>query len=150
MLCAIKSTMPIHYCGLMPVPWEEASSGIITADDDGRITKFSEKTHAPRFQPASMGIYILNGALLAQEDALISNQLMTLAKTSPVLFEDGKRLYSIASRDSGVTWVFISSYHETSMICWGRSRRLISFTSDFPILSKLLPQGLPVRDRMGR
>ena len=41
---------------VMPVPWEEASRfGIITVDDDGRITKFSEKPTHPDSNLASMG-----------------------------------------------------------------------------------------------
>ena len=41
------------------VPWEEASRfGIMTADDEGRIVKFSEKPKNPDSNLASMGIYI--------------------------------------------------------------------------------------------
>ncbi len=44
---------------VIQVPWEEASRfGIMTADDEGRITKFSEKPKNPDSNLASMGIYI--------------------------------------------------------------------------------------------
>ena len=41
---------------VMPVPWEEASRfGILTADPDGRITKFSEKPKKPHPQAPRAG-----------------------------------------------------------------------------------------------
>jgi glucose-1-phosphate adenylyltransferase len=44
---------------VLEVPWEEASRfGIMTADDDGTITKFEEKPKNPTSNLASMGIYI--------------------------------------------------------------------------------------------
>ena len=50
---------------VMPVPWEEASRfGILTADEDGRITKFTEKPEKPDSNLASMGIYIFTADYL--------------------------------------------------------------------------------------
>ena len=44
---------------VIEVPWEEASRfGIMTADKEDRITKFSEKPKEPDSNLASMGIYI--------------------------------------------------------------------------------------------
>lgn len=44
---------------VMEVPWEEASRfGIMTAGEDGTITKFEEKPKEPKSNLASMGIYI--------------------------------------------------------------------------------------------
>ena len=44
---------------VIEVPWEEASRfGIMTADSEDRITKFSEKPKNPDSNLASMGIYI--------------------------------------------------------------------------------------------
>lgn len=46
---------------VIEVPWEEASRfGIMTADDEDRITKFSEKPKKPDSNLASMGIYIFS------------------------------------------------------------------------------------------
>ena len=56
------------------VPWEEASRfGIMSVDDEMRITRFSEKPKEPDSNLASMGIYIftwktLRAALLADHD----------------------------------------------------------------------------------
>ncbi|WP_314773776.1 glucose-1-phosphate adenylyltransferase [Lancefieldella rimae] len=125
---------------VMPVPWEEASRfGIITVDDDGRITKFSEKPTHPDSNLASMGIYIFSTELLLkalQEDALDQQSTHDFGKdVIPRLLEDGKRLYSYRFegfwRDVGT----ISSYHETSMDLLGPEPAFDIFTSDFPILS---------------
>ena len=44
---------------VIEVPWDEASRfGIMTADEEDRITKFSEKPKNPDSNLASMGIYI--------------------------------------------------------------------------------------------
>ena len=44
---------------VLEVPWEEASRfGIMTADENGVITKFQEKPKEPESNLASMGIYI--------------------------------------------------------------------------------------------
>ena len=46
---------------VIEVPWEEASRfGIMTADEEDRITKFSEKPKNPDSNLASMGIYIFS------------------------------------------------------------------------------------------
>ncbi len=52
---------------VIDVPIEEASRfGIMTADDDGKITKFEEKPANPTSTKASMGIYIFNWKVLKQ------------------------------------------------------------------------------------
>ncbi len=44
---------------VMEVPWEEASRfGIMTANEEGTVTKFAEKPKEPESNLASMGIYI--------------------------------------------------------------------------------------------
>ena len=56
---------------VMEVPWEEASRfGIMTADEEGTITKFEEKPKEPKSNLASMGIYIFNWKTL--KEALIA------------------------------------------------------------------------------
>ena len=46
---------------VMEVPWEEASRfGIMTADEEGTITKFEEKPKEPKSNLASMGIYVFS------------------------------------------------------------------------------------------
>lgn len=102
------------------VPLEEAGRfGIITADADGRITKFTEKPARPDSTLASMGIYIFNwptlrAALLA--DAALPESDHDFGKNLiPMLLDEGKRLF--ACRFSGY-WEdvgTIESYYHTNM-----------------------------------
>ena len=125
---------------VMPVPWEEASRfGIITTDEEGRITKFTEKPKKPDSNLASMGIYIFTTDLLLaalREDAVDQTSEHDFGKNIiPKLLEDGKRLYTYEFngfwRDVGT----ISSYHETSMDLLGPNPAFDIFDEKFPILS---------------
>ena len=125
---------------VMPVPWEEASRfGILTADPDGRITKFSEKPKKPDSNLASMGIYIFNADLLVEtlkEDALDQTSAHDFGgNIIPKLLADDRRLYTYEFngfwRDVGT----ISSYHETSMDLLGPNPAFDIFSTTFPIMS---------------
>ena len=125
---------------VMPVPWEEASRfGILTADETGRITKFSEKPKKPDSNLASMGIYIFTTDLLVEtlkEDAIDATSEHDFGgDIIPKLLEDGKRLFTFEFngfwRDVGT----ISSYHETSMDLLGTEPAFDIFTHTFPIMS---------------
>ena len=55
------------------VPWTEASRfGILTVDENARITKFTEKPTQPDSNLASMGVYVFNWSTLKQ--ALIADE----------------------------------------------------------------------------
>lgn len=125
---------------VMPVPWEEASRfGIITQDEDERITKFTEKPTKPDSNLASMGIYIFNTDLLLsslREDAVDQTSEHDFGNDIiPKLLAEGKRLYTYEFngfwRDVGT----ISSYHETSMDLLGPDPAFDIFSSTFPIMS---------------
>lgn len=125
---------------VMPVPWEEASRfGIITTDEEGRITKFTEKPKKPDSNLASMGIYIFTTDLLLaalREDAVDQTSEHDFGKNIiPKLLDDGKRLYAYEFngfwRDVGT----ISSYHETSMDLLGPNPAFDIFDEKFPIMS---------------
>ena len=125
---------------VMPVSWEEASRfGIITADDEGRITKFTEKPKKPDSNLASMGIYIFTTDLLLEalrEDAVDQTSEHDFGKNIiPKLLGDGKRLYTYEFngfwRDVGT----ISSYHETSMDLLGPNPAFDIYDDEFPIMS---------------
>ena len=125
---------------VMPVPWEEASRfGIITTDEEGRITKFTEKPKKPDSNLASMGIYIFTTDLLLaalREDAVDQTSEHDFGKNIiPKLLDDGKRLYTYEFngfwRDVGT----ISSYHETSMDLLGPNPAFDIFDEKFPIRS---------------
>ena len=51
--------------GVIEVPWDEASRfGIMSTDENCRVTQFDEKPEHPKSNLASMGIYIFNWSLL--------------------------------------------------------------------------------------
>ena len=125
---------------VMPVPWEEASRfGIITTDEEGRITKFTEKPKKPDSNLASMGIYIFTTDLLLatlREDAVDQTSEHDFGKNIiPKLLDDGKRLYTYEFngfwRDVGT----IASYHETSMDLLGTKPDFDLFDTEAPIMS---------------
>lgn len=125
---------------VMPVPWEEASRfGIMSVDDEGRITKFAEKPAKPESNLASMGIYIFTTDLLLEtlrEDARNPESSHDFGKDIiPTLLDDGKRLFTYRFegfwRDVGT----IASYHETSMDLLGSEPKFDIFSDKFPILS---------------
>jgi glucose-1-phosphate adenylyltransferase len=104
----------------MEVPWEEAHRfGIITAAEDGRITKFSEKPQNPDSNLASMGVYIFNTKLLldalTEDDNDMNSSKDFGGDVLPRLLAQGKPLY--AYRFSGY-WKdvgTIESYYEANM-----------------------------------
>ncbi|MGN1097659.1 MAG: glucose-1-phosphate adenylyltransferase [Clostridia bacterium] len=50
---------------VIEVPWEEASRfGIMTANEDGKITEFAEKPKEPKSNLASMGVYVFSWPVL--------------------------------------------------------------------------------------
>ena len=125
---------------VMPVPWEEASRfGILTADETGKIYKFTEKPKKPDSNLASMGIYIFNAPLLIEalkEDAVDPNSSHDFGgDIIPKLLAQDKRLFTFEFngfwRDVGT----IASYHETSMDLLGPEPAFDIFTRDFPIMS---------------
>ena len=125
---------------VMPVPWEEASRfGIMSIDDEDRITKFSEKPKEPESNLASMGIYIFSTDLLLEtlrEDAKNPESSHDFGGAIiPTLLDDDKRLFAYRFegfwRDVGT----IASYHETSMDLLGSEPKFDIFTDNFPILS---------------
>ena len=67
------SRMPQHHkdagaactISVMEVPWSEASRfGIMSVDENDRITAFAEKPKEPKSNLASMGIYVFSWKVL--------------------------------------------------------------------------------------
>lgn len=102
------------------VPWDEASRlGILTIDEDERITRFTEKPAQPDSNLASMGVYIFNWSTLKQ--ALIADASNNLSQHDfgqniiPQLLKQEKRVYAYKFqgywRDVGT----IESYYDANM-----------------------------------
>ncbi len=125
---------------VMPVPWEDASRfGILTADEDKRIQKFTEKPEKPDSNLASMGIYIFTADFLIktlEEDALDQRSSHDFGgDIIPKALADGKRLfvheYNGFWKDVGT----IASYHETSMDLLGADPLFDLYDNETPIMS---------------
>ncbi|MGE4273560.1 MAG: glucose-1-phosphate adenylyltransferase [Desulfitobacterium sp.] len=102
------------------VPWAEASRfGVMTVDESGRISEFSEKPAHPQSNLASMGVYIFNWEVLKEalwEDEADVNSEKDFGKNViPRLLQQGKRIYSYLFhgywRDVGT----IESYYNANM-----------------------------------
>lgn len=105
---------------VMRVPWDEAKRfGIITADEDGKISKFSEKPKNPDSNLASMGIYIFNKDTLVRvlkEDNKDPNSSHDFGKNViPKLLAEKRRLYCHYFEGYWKDIGTIDSFHETSM-----------------------------------
>ncbi|MDD3832249.1 MAG: glucose-1-phosphate adenylyltransferase [Clostridia bacterium] len=81
------------------VPIEQASRfGILTADNEGRITQFVEKPKHPTSTLASMGVYMFNTNVLfdyLEQDAMNDNSSHDFGKDIiPKLLQDNARMYA--------------------------------------------------------
>jgi glucose-1-phosphate adenylyltransferase len=125
---------------VIEVPWEEASRfGIMTADDEGNIVKFSEKPKEPDSNLASMGIYIfkwksLRKALLEDHEAAdtshdFGNDII------PKMLGEGQKLivYRFEGywRDVGT----VQSYYDSQMDLMDNVENINVFTSDSKVFS---------------
>lgn len=84
---------------VIEVPWEEASRfGIMSADENGRVTEFVEKPEVPKSNLASMGIYIFNWNFLKrylEEDARDALSSHDFGKNViPNMLGDGRKLFA--------------------------------------------------------
>ena len=131
------------------VPREEASRfGILTVDEDERITKFSEKPAQPDSNLASMGVYIFNWSTLKQaliEDAGAPQSENDFGKDIiPQQLNQGKRVYAYKFhgywRDVGT----IESYYHANMESLNDGHFLTIFDPKFRIFSNedILPPHL--------
>ena len=125
---------------VIEVPWEDASRfGIMTADDEGNIVKFTEKPKEPDSNLASMGIYIfkwdtLRKALL--EDHENSESSHDFGKDLiPKLLNEGKKLivyrFSGYWRDVGT----VQSYYDAQMDLMDDIENINVFTGDNKVFS---------------
>lgn len=124
----------------MTVPWEETSRfGILTTDEDERVTRFAEKPSQSESNLASMGIYIFNWSILKQ--ALLKDQENPLSENDfgkdiiPKELSNGTRIFAYPFhgywRDVGT----IESYYHANMECLGRENAIDIFDPSYKILS---------------
>jgi glucose-1-phosphate adenylyltransferase len=105
---------------VMEVPWEETNRfGILTAAEDGRITKFAEKPKDADSNLASMGIYIFNANLLdvalTEDDNDPNSSKDFGSDVIPRLLSQGKSLYAYRYTGYWKDVGTIESYYEANM-----------------------------------
>ena len=125
---------------VIEVPWEEASRfGIMTADNEGNIVKFSEKPKEPDSNLASMGIYIfkwdtLRKALLEDHENKDSSHDFG-NDIIPKLLAEGRKLtvYRFVGywRDVGT----VQSYYDSQMDLMDDVENIDVFTGDMKVFS---------------
>ena len=122
------------------VPWEEASRfGIMTADEEGRIVKFSEKPKEPDSNLASMGIYIFSWKALKKallEDHADPSSERDFGKTIiPRMLGEGKKLFTYRFNGYWKDVGTIDSYYGSQMELLEKDAPVDIFERDTRILS---------------
>lgn len=122
------------------VPIEEASRfGIMTVDEDYRITKFTEKPAKPDSDLASMGIYIFNWSVL--REALLGDHADPDSKKDfggdiiPNMLAHGNPLYAYTFEGYWQDVGTIESYYNTQMDLLGSDPEFNIFESRMRIYS---------------
>ena len=125
---------------VIEVPWEEASRfGIMTADEQGNIVKFTEKPAEPDSNLASMGIYIFKWETLRKallEDHENKESSHDFGKDLiPKLLGEGKKLtvyrFSGYWRDVGT----VQSYYDSQMDLMDDVESINVFSGDMKVFS---------------
>lgn len=125
---------------VIEVPWEEASRfGIMSTDDKGRITKFSEKPKKPDSNLASMGIYIFKWK--AMRKALLEDHENDKSSHDfgndviPKMLNEKKKLFVYRFegywRDVGT----VKSYYDSQMDLMDDMENINVFTKDMKVFS---------------
>ncbi|MBQ6389628.1 MAG: glucose-1-phosphate adenylyltransferase [Mogibacterium sp.] len=125
---------------VIEVPWEEASRfGIMTADEEGRIVKFSEKPKEPDSNLASMGIYIFSWKALRKallEDHADKESSHDFGKDIiPKMLAEGQSLHVYRFegywRDVGT----VKSYYDSQMDLMDDLENINVFNRDMRVFS---------------
>lgn len=125
---------------VIEVPMEEASRfGIMSTDDEGRITKFSEKPKKPDSNLASMGIYIFKWKVLRKalmEDHGNDDSSHDFGKdVIPKMLDEKKKLFVYRFegywRDVGT----VRSYYDSQMDLMDDMEHINVFTKDMKVYS---------------
>lgn len=105
---------------VMEVPIEEASRfGIMSIDENNRITKFQEKPKKPESNLASMGIYVFTWPTLRKaliNDSEVKNSSHDFGgDIIPTMLKEGKKLYAYKYDGYWQDVGTIKSYYDTQM-----------------------------------
>lgn len=125
---------------VMEVEWEEASRfGILTADETGKISKFTEKPKEPDSNLASMGIYIFNWKVLKEalkKDEENPDSEHDFGKNViPALLKENKKLYAYTFNGYWKDVGTIDSYYQTNMELLDQNPSFDIFDDDLRVFS---------------
>ena len=125
---------------VMEVAWEEASRfGILTADETGKISRFTEKPKEPDSNLASMGIYIFNWPVL--REALLKDEADPDSdhdfgkNVIPFLLKENKKLYAYTFTGYWKDVGTIDSYYQTNMELLEQNPSFDIFDDDMRVFS---------------
>lgn len=126
---------------VLEVPWEEASRfGIMSADENDRITEFAEKPKEPKSNLASMGVYIFSWQTLKRH--LIQNENDETATKDfgkniiPAMLEEGCNLVAYHFDDYWKDVGTIDSLWEANMDCLNPNVALDLYDHSWKIYSR--------------
>lgn len=125
---------------VMEVPWDEASRfGILSTDENNKVTKFAEKPKKPESNLASMGIYIFTKDLLIDkliEDADDEESNHDFGKNIiPKLLNEGEHVNAYRFEGYWKDVGTIDSYYETNMQLLRENPEFSMIDEKFPIMS---------------
>lgn len=122
---------------VMPVPWDEAHRfGVMSRDENYRITEFAEKPEKPSSNLASMGIYLFNWRFLRQHliaDAVDHNSSHDFGKDIiPKMLSGEESLHSFEFKGY---WRDVGTIHSL----WEAHMDLLSNNQDWQLLKEEWP-----------
>lgn len=141
MLDCHKETKADCTIAVIDVPIEEASRfGIMTTDNEGRITKFEEKPKEPKSTKASMGIYIFSKDKLfsyLKDDEADANSSNDFGKNViPAMLNGGEKMYAYPFSGYWKDVGTISSLWEANMDLLGKRPTLVLNDEHWRIFSR--------------
>ena len=109
----------LHHC-CDGGPWEASRFGIMTANDDGAITKFEEKPQRAQVNLASMGIYIFTWEKLRRfwwrtRQTRLGQRLRQ--EHHPRLLAAGERMAAFRLKATGRTWAPLTACGRPTWTC---------------------------------
>lgn len=129
----------------LEVSEEEASRfGIMSVDEDYKITKFQEKPSHPESNLASMGVYLFNWSVLKEaliEDEMDDDSEHDFGKNViPMLLNQGRKLYAYSFQGYWKDVGTIESYYQANMESLSSQESINLFDPEFRVLSNDMVQ----------
>lgn len=100
MIDAHKKNESALTIAVQPVPWEDAHRfGILTSDENNKITEFNEKPKQPNSNLASMGIYVFDTEILLEAIQTVKDPNLDFGKHIIPYLMENEDLYTYVFED---------------------------------------------------